>query len=70
MTKSKKSLIFVELMSYFPSLDEVEVHEYSFMDEHILLISTMDPLYGDIMIYLQTLKVPPCHRMSVNSYII
>ena len=26
--------------------------------EHIFLISTLDPWYGDIIIYLQTLKVP------------
>ena len=29
-----------------------------FIDEHIFLISTLDPWYGDIIIYLQTLKVP------------
>ena len=57
--KSKKSLIFVKLISDFPSLDEVKVHEDSFVDEHIFLISTMDPWYGDIIIYLQTLKVAP-----------
>ena len=58
-TKSKKLLFFVELISYFPNLDEEEVyHEDSFVDEHIFLISTMDPWYGDIIVYLQTLKVP------------
>ena len=57
--KSKKSLIFVELISYFPSLDEVEVHEDSFVDEHIFLISTMDPWYVDIIVYFQTFKVHP-----------
>ena len=56
--KSKKSLIFVELISYFPNLDEGEVHEESFVDEHIFLILTMDPWYGDIIVYFQTLKVP------------
>ena len=57
-TNSKKSLIFVELISDFPSLDEGEIHEDCFVDEHIFLILTMDPWYGDIIIYLQTLKVP------------
>ena len=57
--KSKKSLIFAKLMSDFPSLDKVEVHEDSFVDENIFLISTVDPWYGDLIIYLQTLKVPP-----------
>ena len=56
--KSKKSLIFVELIFYFPSVEEEEVYEDMFVDEHILLISTLDPWYGDIIIYLQTLKVP------------
>ena len=46
-------------MSYFPSLDEYEVHEYSFVDEKIFLILNIHPWYGDIMIYLHTLKVPP-----------
>ena len=49
-TKSKKLLIFVEPISYFPSLDEVEVHEDSFFDEHIFLISNLDPWYRDIII--------------------
>ena len=56
-TKSKKSLIFAELISNFPSLDEGEVHDDSFVDEHIFLISTTDPWYEDITVYLQTLKV-------------
>ena len=56
--KSKKSLIFVELISNFPSVEEEEGYEDMFVDEHIFLISTLDPWYGDIIIYLQTLKVP------------
>ena len=56
--KSKKSLIFAGLISDFPSLDEGEVHEDSFVDEKIFLISTMDPWYADFIVYLQTLKVP------------
>ena len=56
--KSKKSLMFAELISDFPNLEEEEVYEDSFIDEHIFLISTMDPWYGDIIVYFQTLKVP------------
>ena len=56
--KSNKSLIFAELISDFPNLDEGEVHEDSLIDEHIFLISTADPWYGDIIVYLKTLKVP------------
>ena len=56
--KLKKSLIFVELISNFPNLDEEEVYKDSFVDENIFLISTMDPWFGDIIMYLQTLKFP------------
>ena len=41
--KSNKSLIFAELISDFPSLEEEQVYEASFVNEHIFLISTMDP---------------------------
>ena len=43
LEKSKKSLIFAELISDFPNLDEEEVYEDSFVDENIFLISTIDP---------------------------
>ena len=52
--KSKKSLIFAELISDFPSEAEESVCEDTFVDEHIFLISTADPWYGDIIVYLQT----------------
>ena len=55
--KSKKSLNFAELISDFPSLEE-KIYEDTFVDEHIFLISTVDPWCGDIIVYLQTLKVP------------
>ena len=56
--KSKKSLIFAELIFDFPSKEEEEVCEDTFVDEYIFLISTLDPWYVDIIIYLQMLKVP------------
>jgi hypothetical protein len=55
--KSKKSLVFAELISDFPRLDEDIFHDDSFTDQHIFLISSSDPWYGDILIYLQTLKL-------------
>ena len=61
MAKSKKSLIFAKIISDFPNLDEEEVHEDSLVDDHIFLISTIYPWYGDVIVYLQTLKVPT-HR--------
>ena len=56
--KSKKYLIFSELISDFLSEAEELVCEYTFVDEHIFLISTLDPWYGDIIVYLQTQKTP------------
>ena len=56
--KSKKSLIFAELISNFSSRREEEACEDTFVDEHNFLISTLDPWYGDIIIFLQTLKFP------------
>ena len=58
MEKSKKSLIFAELISDFSSKEEEEACEDMFFDENIFLISNLDPWYGDIIIFLQTLKVP------------
>ena len=58
LAKSNKSLIFAKLISYFPSEAKELVCEDTFIDEHIFLISNLDPWYGDIIIYLQTLKVP------------
>jgi hypothetical protein len=57
--KSKKSLVFTELMSEFLVENEEGEMTNSFPDEHIFLISSSDPWYGDILIYLQTLKFPP-----------
>ena len=42
--KSKKLFVFAKLMSDILSLDEDEIHEDSFVDEHIFLILTADPL--------------------------
>jgi hypothetical protein len=57
-TKSKKSLVFAELISDFPRLDEDVIHFNLFVDEHIFLVSSYDPRYGDIVLYLHTLNFP------------
>ena len=68
--KSKKSLIFVELISDFSSEAEESVCEDTFVDEHIFLISTADPWYGDIIVYLQTQRtLLTSHEMSDVHYI-
>ena len=68
--KLKKSLIFAKLISDFPSEEEEEVYEDTFVDEHIFLISTLDPWYVDIIICLQTLKdLLTFHGMNDNGYV-
>ena len=57
-TKSKKSLFFAELIAKFPAEENVVVEDESLPDEHIFLMSTSNPWYRDILIYLQTLKYP------------
>jgi hypothetical protein len=42
--KSKKSLVFAELMSDFPRQDEDTIFDDSFVDENIFLISSSGPL--------------------------
>ena len=49
--KSNKLLVFVKLVSYFASLEKVEIHEDSFVDEHIFHTLTVDPWYGDIILF-------------------
>jgi hypothetical protein len=53
-TKSKKSLVFVELICDFPYSKMKNVAADSLPDESLFLISTDDLWYGDIIIYLQT----------------
>ena len=50
--KSKKSLVFAKLIAKFPVEEDVAIKEHSFPDEHIFFISTYDPWYGDILVYL------------------
>ena len=76
--KSKKSLVFAELIAEFPTEEDVVIQDDSFPDEHIFLISTSDPWYGDILIYLQTLKYPTAYsredrrklRLHAKNYLI
>ena len=42
-TKSKKSVVFAELIAEFPTEEDLVTEEDSFPDEHIFFISTSDP---------------------------
>jgi hypothetical protein len=52
--KSKKYLVFVELICDLPSTETETMAEDYFPDESLFLISSDDIWYGDIIIYLQT----------------
>jgi hypothetical protein len=54
--KSKKSLVFAELISELPvELGDV-VPEESPIQGDMFSIASSDPWYGDILVYLHTLK--------------
>jgi hypothetical protein len=57
--KSKKSLVFAELICDFPYSETKNVAADSLPDESLFLISTDDLWYGDIIIYLQTQTFQP-----------
>jgi len=50
--KSKKSLVFAEFMSEFPLDDEETIIIDTFPNDHIFLITSIDPWYDDILVYL------------------
>jgi hypothetical protein len=57
--KAKKSLVFAELICALPSADENTEPRDPLPDESLFLISTSDPWYGDILLYLQTQRFQP-----------
>jgi hypothetical protein len=53
-SKAKKSLVFAEIICNLPHADEaIEPRDY-LLDKTLFLISTSNPWYGDILLYLQT----------------
>ena len=56
--KSKKSLVFVELISELLVESGDVVPEESPIWAYMFLITSSYPWYGDILIYLQNLKCP------------
>jgi hypothetical protein len=57
--KAKKSLVFAKLICALPSADENIEPRDPLHDESLFLISTSDPWYGDILLYLQTQHFHP-----------
>jgi hypothetical protein len=56
--KSKKSLVFAELISELLIESSDVVLEESPIRGDMFLITSLDPWYGDILVYLHTLKCP------------
>lgn len=52
--KLKKSLVISELICDLPTTVDPTPFKFSIPDESLFLISTLDPWYGDLIIYLQT----------------
>ena len=75
---SKKSLVFVELICDLPCATTESKPSDSFSDEFLFLISTTDPWYRDLLIYLQTQRFQPhlsrddhrCIRHHAKYYLI
>jgi hypothetical protein len=56
--KSKKSLVFIELISDLPVESGDVVPKESPIRGYMFLITSLDPWYEDILIYLHTLNFP------------
>jgi hypothetical protein len=54
--KSKKYLVLAELISELPDESGNDFPEESLINEDFFLISSSEPWYGDILVYLQNLK--------------
>ena len=77
-SKSKKSLVLVELLYELPSDSTATMLEPSILDESLFLIGSSDPWYGYFIIYLQTQNFQPntlrsnqrCIRYQAKDYLI
>ena len=63
-TKSNKSLVFADLICSLPADSAPSSSEDYILDETLFLISTLNPWYGDIIVYLQT----PTFRSELTEY--
>jgi hypothetical protein len=52
--KAKKSLVFAELMAGLPRVSQPLQELEPLLDDFLFLMDTLDPWYGDILVYLQT----------------
>jgi hypothetical protein len=54
--KSKKVLVLAELVTALPSDTNSAPVNTDFPDEHLFYITSDDPWYGDLLVYLRTQK--------------
>jgi hypothetical protein len=54
--RSKKALVLIELVTALPSDTTSTPINTDFPDEHLFYITSDDPWYGDLLVYLQTQK--------------
>jgi hypothetical protein len=52
--KSKKALVLTELVTALPSDTTSAPVNTDFLDEHLFYITSDDPWYGDLLVYLPT----------------
>jgi len=64
VTKANNSLVFAELLLDLPIIDPNEIAHDPLLDEAVYLIDTTDPLYNDILVYLQTQRF--CPKLSIG----
>eukprot|EP00253_Pinus_taeda_P004649 PITA_04649 len=77
-SNSKKSLVFMELLCDLPSSSNNLTSKASIVDETLFLMSSSDPWYRDILVYLQTQTFRPntsrseqrCIRYQAKDYMI
>ena len=55
--KSKKALVLTKLVTTLPSDTTSAPVNTDFPDEHLFYITSDDPWYGDLLVYLQTQKL-------------
>lgn len=57
--KTKKGLALVEFITSFPTGNVEPPINHNLPNEHLFLITTKDPWYGDILTYIRTQKIAP-----------
>jgi len=67
--KSKKSLVSVELILETMIESGNDFSEESLINGDLFLIASLDPWYGDILVYIHTLNFPSSATLDENQWI-